>query len=211
MSTLTSVRCPKCRKRYDESGLTKRLSSLDREAKTAFAAACAERLLPLFDRYAKAAQLPEEEARLSAVVAAAWEAAAGGGDEAEARGLQAAAEAMVPSDDGDDWFLEMGYGQNAAAAAAYAIRTWLTDDPQEAAWAARQVYEVADYGVLQGSPTIDLNAPDAESQVIASAAVQEALVALEEGLSAVEGGPSDWQGLRAAVQTEAQDWVKTLP
>lgn len=196
---------------YDESTLVKRLASLDRESKTAFAAACAERLLPLFERYAKAAQLPEEEARLSAVVAAAGEAAAGGGDEATARMLQAAAEAMAPSDDGDDWFLEVGYGQYAAAAAAYAIRTWLTDDPQEAAWAARQVYEVADYAFLQGSPTFDLNAADAESQVIASAAVQQALLALEEGLTAVESGPSNWQGLRASVQTEAQAWVKTLP
>ncbi|GEA86031.1 hypothetical protein CGE01nite_32820 [Cellulomonas gelida] len=48
-----------------------------------------------------------------------------------------------------------GYGQNAAAAAAYAMRTWMTNSPQEAAWAARHGYELADYAVLNGDPDLD--------------------------------------------------------
>lgn len=195
-------------KTYDESMLVKRLSSLDRESKTAFAAACAQRLLPLFERYAQTAGRRDDPDRLSAVVSAAWRAAAGLGDEAEARRLQAAAEAMVPSDDGDDWCLELGYGQNAAAAAAYAIRTWLTDDPQEAAWAARQVYELADCAVLQGSPALDLNTADADSQVLAAAPVQEALAALEQSISTVEARPSDWQELRAAAERDVSNAPK---
>ena len=72
--------------------------------------------------------------RLGVIVAAAWDVASG--VRADVGTYQAEAEAMVPSDE-HGWTLETGYGQNAAAAAAYALRAWLTDDPQEAAWAAR--------------------------------------------------------------------------
>ena len=146
---------------YDEQALVDRLTALDRRSKTAFAASCAQSLLPLFERYAKSAGVPELGARLGAIVAAAW--AAASGVEADVRGHQDEAEAMVPSD-GDGWTLETGYGQNAAAAAAYAIRTWLTDDAQEAAWAARQVYELADYAELAGNPRLDQNTSLAHSR-----------------------------------------------
>lgn len=46
----------------------------------------------------------------------------------------------------------MGYAQNAAAAVACAVRTWMTDEPQEAVWGARQVYEAADYAAQHALP-----------------------------------------------------------
>jgi hypothetical protein len=63
-------------------------------------------------------------------------------------GAQHVAESMVPRED-EKWVMEAGYGQHAIAAIAYAARTWLTDDPQAAVWAARQVYESGDYGAQQ--------------------------------------------------------------
>ena len=117
---------------------------------------------------------------------------------------------MVPSDD-DGWTLEMGYAQNAAGAAAYAIRTWLTDDAQEAAWAGRQVYELADYAVLQSNPELDLNSPDATAFVTASDLVQQALAALDRTLDAIESRPADWQQLRAAAEADSRSLAEAVP
>ncbi|NTW40945.1 MAG: DUF416 family protein [Cellulomonadaceae bacterium] len=193
---------------YDEQVVLHRLAGLDRRSRTAFAASCAERLLPLFERYARSVGAPELGSRLRAVVAAAWDAASGG--EVDVETYQGEAERMVPSD-ADEWTLETGYGQSAAAAAAYAIRTWLTDDPQEAAWAARQVYELADYAALQGSRGLELNAPGAEARVLASSAVQHALAAIDRTLDAVEARPSTWQEVRAEAGADGQLWDSVLP
>jgi len=194
--------------RYDEAAIVSRLSDLDRSAKTAFAASCAQRLLPLFERFARSVGTPELAPRLRVIVDAAWDVASGAGADVAAR--QAEAEGMVPTDE-DDWTLETGYAQNAAAAAAYAIRTWLTDDPQEAAWAARQVYELADYAVLQGRPALDLNAPESEAQVLESETVQNALIALDHALVVVESAPSTWQELREDAIADSEAWAGTLP
>lgn len=195
-------------RRYDEREILSRLSALDRSAKTAFAASCAQRLLPLFERYARSVGAPELAPRLAAIVDAAWDVASGA--EADVAARQAEAEGMVPTDE-DGWTLEAGYAQNAAAAAAYAIRTWLTDNPQEAAWAARQVYELADYAVLQGRPALDLNAPESEAQVMESKTVQNALIALDRALAVVESAPSTWQEFRADATADSEAWANTLP
>jgi hypothetical protein len=46
-----------------------------RRAKTAFAAACAQRLLPLFGRYASMAGVTAHAQRLAGILAAAWDVA----------------------------------------------------------------------------------------------------------------------------------------
>jgi hypothetical protein len=138
----------------------------------------------------------------------AWDAASGSLEELDMCTLQAEAESMVPTGE-TGWTREMVYGQNAAA--AYAIRTWLTDDPQEAGWAARQVYELADYAVLQGNPEFDLNAPDAEARVLASDIVQEALGALARSLDVVEASPANWQQLRADAEADGGTLAAAVP
>jgi hypothetical protein len=193
---------------YDEGEIVARLSLVDRHAKSAFAASCAQYLLPLFERYAHAIGGSEMAARLSAIVAATWEVADGA--ERDVAAFQAEAESMVPSDD-DDWILETGYGQSAAAAAAYAIRTWLTDDPQEAAWAARQVYEVADYAALQSSSAADLNVSDDGLGIAGSAVVQSALATLDRALSTVESSQQTWDSLRADASACGRIWAADLP
>jgi hypothetical protein len=117
---------------YNEPDLVRRLSRLDRRSKTAFAASCAQCLLPLFERYSESIGEPALGSRLAAIVSLAWDTASGALEERDLRALQAEAESLVPSDE-DDWTFEMGSGEHAAAAAAYAIRTWLTDDPRRRA------------------------------------------------------------------------------
>lgn len=193
---------------YDEQAILERLAVLDRSSKTVFAASCAERLSGLFDRYARVAGAPELALRLRAVIDAAWGAASGAF--VDAGSLQAEAEGMVPQD-ADDWVLEAGYGQNAAAAAAYAMRTWMTDAPQEAAWAARQVYELADYAALNGDPGLDPGGLVPERQVLESEAVQRALWAIAHSLDLVEAGRPSWGQLRLEAETDCAQWAAEFP
>lgn len=195
---------------YDEPAVVARLSKLGRREKSAFAASCAQRLVPVFERYARSVGNADLGSRLATIVASAWDLASGEVPDKSPERLQAEAEALVPSDE-DGWTLEMGYGQNAAAAAAYAIRAWLTDDPQEAAWAARQVYEMADYAVLQRSPTLDLNEAASELTVLSSALVQDALEALDRSLTSVESSGNDWSTLRASSEADGLRWARAVP
>ena len=62
---------------YDERALLARLEPFDRGAKTAFAAACAQRLLPLFERYARVDGATAHAHRLAEILAAAWDVSLG--------------------------------------------------------------------------------------------------------------------------------------
>ena len=191
---------------YDEVAVRSRLAVLPRVAKTAFAAACAQRLVPAFDRYASAVQFADPDA-LTSVLNATWETVRTGDGDLSA--MQAQAEDLVPTD-GGEWIPELAYGQNSAAAAAYAVRTWVTDDPQEAAWAARQVYEAADYAALAAAPQLDLNAPETESILRSSPQVQLALAGIEADLRQAERS-DDWEALRARATSEGREWARSLP
>lgn len=191
---------------YDEPANVQRLTRLDRTRKAAFAAACAQRLLPLFERYAAAVEA--DPRILQEALDGVWDALRG--TQVDLRPMQAAAEDQVPQED-DDWILETGYAQNAAACAAYAVRTWLTDDAQEAAWASRQVYELADYAVQQLLPDLDLNRPDAEAQLLGHELVQTALAGIEHDLSEVESAELDLAQLAYRASHEGLAWSRGMP
>lgn len=193
---------------YDEQEILARLAALDRRSRTAFAASCAERLVPLFERDARSVGAPELGPRLRELADAAWGAASG--VDIDAGAFQADAEGIMPSD-ADGWVREAGYGQNAAAAVAYAIRTWLADSPQEAAWAARQVYEVGDYEALPADSGLDPNSPGVERRVLESAAVQRTLTAIARSLSLVEVAPLTWHELRGEAEADGEHWASALP
>jgi uncharacterized protein YjaG (DUF416 family) len=193
---------------YDEPALLAKLEPLDRWAKTAFAAACAQRLLPLFERYAKCVGASERSQRLAQILSAAWDVASG--QVLDVQTMESEAESMVPSDD-EEWLLETGYGDDAAAAVAYAIRTWLTDDAQEAAWAARRLYEVADYAFWQTNPEADPNAKDTQAECLASKTVQGALSALDQDLDTVASSPPSWLELRQRSDIQGRSWTATFP
>jgi len=81
---------------YDESMIVRRLSRLDRTRKAAFAAACAQRLLPLYRRYAEAVP-SADSAALQSVVALVWEVFRGA--PVDLRPQQQLAEDQVPAED----------------------------------------------------------------------------------------------------------------
>ena len=194
---------------YDEQAVRARLARLRRAERAAFAAACAERLWPLFVRYANITGQADPRS-LRTALDDTWRAVQG--NEVDLAEAQQVAEGMVPSDEGE-WVHEMGYGLHAAACVAYAVRTWLTDDPQEAAWAARQVYEAADHAAQHARPDLDfdLDGPDAERTLREHPAVQAALAGIEDDLAAVESAdPDSWDGLRKRAEEDGAERARSL-
>jgi uncharacterized protein YjaG (DUF416 family) len=87
--------------RYDEPANIRRLSQVDRTRKAAFAAACAQRLLPLFHRYAAAVQA--DPAIIQEALDQVWDSLRGA--QIDLLPAQAAAEGQVPQEEGD-WIVE---------------------------------------------------------------------------------------------------------
>lgn len=120
-------------------------------------------------------------------------------------------ESMAPKDYEGRWVMESGYGENAAAAVAYAIRTWLTDDPQEAAWSAFQMYEVAEYAFTRAYGEVDPRVDVTDAMVLGSEIAQAALLAMDEDLGAVASSPPSWLELRERAEAEGRSWAATFP
>jgi uncharacterized protein YjaG (DUF416 family) len=170
---------------YDESEIVRRLSTASTKARALFAVSSAERLFPLFELYASRTD-QGSAAQLRAALDAAWEAVDSEGPSTELSHWQEVAEDLVPDEDDEDWVDESAYGQNGAAAVAYALRTRLTDEPQEAGWAARQLYEAADYAAQQQLKDLDINDPRTEHALLSSPVVQEALSGVRDALALID-------------------------
>jgi uncharacterized protein YjaG (DUF416 family) len=172
--------------RYDESALLDRLAGASPRARALFAARVAERLFGLYEYFAERAAQGDPNT-LRAALDAAWKALDTDVPTAELARQQELAEDLVPEED-DDWVTESGYAQNAAAAVAYALRTRLTDNPQEAAWAARQAYDTTDYAAQRQLEDVEFD--DAgEDALVSQPVVQEALAGLNTDLEAALAEP----------------------
>ena len=194
-------------RKFDEMLLMLRLEPLDRAAKTAFAASCAQRLMPLSDRYALQEGALRLE-RLNVIVSAAW--AAASGFEIDARRLWEEAESMVSDEDDEGWTAGRAYAGNAAAAAAYALRTWFTNDPQEAVWAARQLYDAADLAYFQLNPGGSFLTGEQDKASVESTVVQSAISAIYIDLESIENA-EPWFEVRQRAEVEGRDWAATIP
>jgi hypothetical protein len=183
---------------YDERAIVATLDAAPVLAKVRFAAACAERLVPVYQRFCDSTGQGDVHV-LRGALDLAWSLGAGGSAARQAvSDAQTASEALVPHDDDDDWVFASAYAQNAAAAVAYALRTWLADSAQEAAWAARQVYEAADYGA---------EAADGEGAQV----VEEVLAAIAADLRAAGDETVSVEELRAGAARGGARLAEQLP
>lgn len=187
---------------FDEAAIKRRLEALPRNAKTSFAAGCAELLWPLFERYARASELAADQADdMRQVLDSVWRSAAGGTTD-DIRAVQSIAEARVPQD--QPWIVESGYGESSVAAIVYAARTWLADSAQEATWGARQVHEAADYAAQLDVPGGSFT-PEMEQHLRQSPLVRWAIEATMALLDAAEHGDS------SVVQERARQAARMSP
>lgn len=133
---------------YDETVLKERVARLPGPERSLLAAACAERLMPLYGWIASAAG-SAEAASIRSALDLVWSASAS----AEQLGhAQLEVEKLVPDEDDEDAPVDVALVQNAIAAVAYALRAVGSHDAQDVVWAARQLYEAADYIVQREAP-----------------------------------------------------------
>lgn len=132
---------------FDEVGLISELQKSAPRSRTAFAAACAERLFPAYVAFSKTAGRGDAQT-IGELLERIWRRLAG--EPIDDTGLQADLDrcmALVPGEDEEPWTDDQPYADDAASAVAYTLRTLQTGDAQEAAWAARRAYDALDHHV----------------------------------------------------------------
>jgi uncharacterized protein YjaG (DUF416 family) len=170
---------------YDERRLVASLSRLGRLGQAVFAATCAERLIPAYERFHQSAG-QGDPATLRLLLDAVWAHVQRGEELLTAEGYQGRLDAVTPGES-DDWSVEFGLAENAAAAVGYAVDAAIEGDPRNAAWAARHAYEAADLWV-RTRDDVDFNVQGAEERVLADPLIQAELRRQQRDLDELTNG-----------------------
>src|SRR5882724_3730161 len=128
---------------FDETGLLKAMDALGAH-KAIFAASCADRHMLIYDSFCALASQGDSGAVHGAMEQLWHDLESGLSASAHlADHLDRVMAALPPEGEGE-WVEQQPYAEDAVAAVAYAIRTLVTGESQEAVWAARRCYECAD-------------------------------------------------------------------
>jgi len=133
---------------FDEASLAQRLSALPPIHMAAFAACCAERIGPAYQRYS-GGQKTGADSPLASCLNIVWAALATGMASAPSLEdeVERCLELMPPEEMHSDE--NAAYAEDAVAATGYAMRALISEEAAEAAWAARRVYEAVDQYVIR--------------------------------------------------------------
>jgi hypothetical protein len=129
--------------KFENVGLTDNLKKLGPNRRAAFAAACAQRILPGYGRFA-ADRPPRGRETLEGALAALWEDLMGSSmSDEDLRSKKEACEAELPGEEGEG---EWGpLAEDAVAAVVYALECREQGSSESAALSARRAYEAVDY------------------------------------------------------------------
>lgn len=193
---------------FDQAKVLDLLDSLSCPARAAFAAACAERLLPFYSLYSSQSE-KGDPAALQSAISALWADLLGSRlADTEIERHAMACLALVPPEDEEPWIPEQALADDAAAAATYALRCRLHGRSQDAALAARRAYEALDHFVMN-SEDIDLNDPGAEELVLASVLIQQELGRQLRDLHDLRSAAVTLQAFRDRSRREAPSFLIT--
>jgi len=150
--------------RFVEPQLREQLDRLPKEHRAAFAASCAERLFPAYERFSEEAGRGDPQT-LRAALSRLWEdLACDPLSELELHASPKNCLALVPPEDEEPWAESQPSADDAAAALVYALESRVKDDSQEAAWSARRAYDALDRFLMSDQPGVIVTAA-AEHQV----------------------------------------------
>jgi uncharacterized protein YjaG (DUF416 family) len=190
---------------FNETELVKSIDQLPRLARVVFAAACAERMMPAYERFSAQTHRGDPQ-NLKQILARLWDDLAGNRMSAtEVDANINACMQLIPQDDGP-WVLEQAAAEDGAAASTYALRCRRSGLAQEAAWAARCAYDALDEYVINRD-NIDINATGAEAQVRSDPLVQAELTRQRRDLDELLRGAITQDQLRERSNTEAADFL----
>lgn len=155
--------------KFDEPHLVQEIAMLAPPLRAAFAAACAERLLPAYISYSGRHETGSPET-LRAALDGAWDVAHGRRLAFDPVEVFERCAALVP---GDDEYTNEGSecADDAAASVACAVDAAGSGDARKAAFSARRCYEALDT-YLASELNIDFNYPGAEARVLGHPLVQ---------------------------------------
>jgi uncharacterized protein YjaG (DUF416 family) len=197
--------------RFDEEELVRRLQLLSPAFRVAFAAACAERQLPAYLVFYAAAKRGDPHA-LAEILSRLWDDLTSNPmPHSEVEGALEVCMSLIPREDEGLWINEQAYAEDAAAAVAYALRTRLTENAQESAWAARRAYEAVDHFVID-QLGLSPKTPEEEEQVASHPLVQTELIRQDRDLKHLESarGAISVGFLASAVRARAQQEARTF-
>jgi hypothetical protein len=159
---------------FDEKRLVGELEQLSDRFRSIFAAAAAERLLPAYSSFA-AREPSDGFIDLLRPLERLWSDLEGNPmSEAEIDEAIEDCWKLLAAFEERDWSEGQNAADHAATALCYAFRCRKTGSSQEAAWAARTVYEALDDFVVTRDQ-IDLNQPGAEQLTLSHPLIQTEL------------------------------------
>ena len=170
---------------FNEGQLLERLRQLSSQAQSTFGAACAQRLLPMYSKFA--ATTGKTDA-LSSILERLWADLIG--DRMTGSQLQKSiseCQELLPGEDELTWVPEQGSAEDAVAATIYALQCRRDGDAQNAAWAARRAYEAIDEYVVR-TEDVDLNGSGVEDQVRSHPLIQAELARQRRDLNELRLG-----------------------
>jgi len=130
---------------FEEAQLVEKIERLPHQARSAFAAACAERLLPSYSRFWKRTGRGDANT-LAATLGRLWDDLSGiPMSDAEVEAEIKTCMELIPQENDGPWVMEQAAAEDAASALAYALRCRKNGLANEAAWAARRAYEAVTF------------------------------------------------------------------
>lgn len=195
---------------FNEEYLVQQLGTTPFYSRCLFAASCAERLFPAYLLFFSKTGIGNAEA-LRAILDKVW-ATLRERVEYLAVELEHDIEAcmtLIPTEEsGGEWSQERPWAEDASSAVAYCLGIWNEKgSPQEAAWAARCVYEAVDNYVINLNRE-QLEFPRDEQLVLSHQVVQTELARQLRDLNDVLAWPStnmDWPAFTDAFRQRAQE------
>lgn len=170
---------------YDEAGNLKALALLPSRLRVVFALLCASRLLPAYEQFHSRSGRGNPQS-LNAMADKLWaDCCDATMSDNEVKANLESCLHLIPEED-EAWDEEtQPYAEDAATALAYAYRTRLDGNTQEAAWAARRIYESFDHFIQKAFGVSAYNS-DTEQKILSHPLVQAELTRQRRDLFRLE-------------------------
>jgi len=202
--------------RFDKDELVRELDRLPPRLRAAFAAACAERLLPAYTGES-GASAGDHFSLLAEALAYLWRHICD--DISDSKPLDeklASCMSLLPSGEEADGQTRP-YASDAVASIVYAMQARLSGNSQEAMWSAQRIYDAVDHAVMSRLNT-NLIGKDQEAAIIADATIQSELRRQRADLAALsdvalrQGNPiATILRLQAQARVDAQSLLSDRP
>jgi len=159
---------------YREESLKEELGRFTPSARLAFAACCAQRLLSVCHTFAELTRRSEIGDLVDQALDHIWNHILSTPENQRTDQLLDDLMAAMPTEDDPERTELTAYAEDGMSSVAYCLRFMQSSDPQEAAWAARRVYETLDQCVLYRDE-ISPYEPGGEARVLADPMIQAEL------------------------------------